>query len=119
MAIKRVLLIGLIPLLFLGCKQPIVDEEPEEYQYTMTAIQVCNYVEANAETPFCETFLPSYQVRQREALALTFDAIQTHQMRLGWWKVILSVNSIRLGYRVRVSCIFDEKTGRISAFDPI
>ena len=115
---KRLLLIGIIPLLLLGCREVFVEEKSEEYEYTMTAIQVCNYVEKNVETPFFNTFYSDMPVRQRELLDLSFDAIQAQHIEQGWWMVTIIISnphSLDMP-TIWTTCKFNEKTGRITSF---
>ena len=78
MAIRRLFLIGLIPIVLVGCQALSVEEEPEEYVYVMTASEVCSYVEKNLTADHLPYELGTYLSRNSR-FQLTFDATRAEK----------------------------------------
>ena len=110
MIIKRFLLIGLLALLSTGCGQfpQTGANETPEYEWVMTAAEVCSYVEYNLNQKDYMDWYRELGVRTNMEVTAT-KALKQDDRR---WKVYLDLIVRRQGYQ-RAYCYFTESTGFI------
>jgi len=110
---KFFLLLGLLGLLATGCGQsPQVDSnEPPEYEWVMTAPEVCSYVQHNLNQKDIGDWYREYGIRVTKA-----TVTRAVKQSKGEWKVYVEVIIVRSPQGAY--CYFLETTGSIGKLIP-